>query len=112
MSSPPPLPPQFIKVQIRQDLALDVSATASLAKPLSSLPPQAETPPAPGCSTPGDPAPQLEIKNRALLFPATPSGETSGLWTGPAKEGNITLQYRHFSHLSDRLIQSNVQQST
>ncbi|KAJ8288500.1 hypothetical protein COCON_G00011590 [Conger conger] len=68
---------KFIKVQIRQDLALDVSATASVAKPLSSLPPQAETPPAPGCKTPGEPSAQVEIKNRTLVFPATPSSETS-----------------------------------
>ncbi|XP_035234823.1 centrosomal protein of 192 kDa isoform X1 [Anguilla anguilla] len=68
---------KFIKVQIRQDLALDVSATASLAKPLSSLPPQAETPPAPGCRTPGEASAQVEIKNRTLVFPATASGETS-----------------------------------
>ncbi|KAG5857108.1 hypothetical protein ANANG_G00015060 [Anguilla anguilla] len=53
---------KFIKVQIRQDLALDVSATASLAKPLSSLPPQAETPPAPASGETSESV--LEVENK------------------------------------------------
>ncbi|KAJ8291078.1 hypothetical protein GJAV_G00021130 [Gymnothorax javanicus] len=68
---------KFIKVQIRQDLALDTSATAAVVKPLSALPPQAETPPAPGSKTPGEGPTLVEIKNRTLVFPETVSGETS-----------------------------------
>ncbi|KAG7470070.1 hypothetical protein MATL_G00135730 [Megalops atlanticus] len=67
---------KFIKVQIRQDLALDVSATAPSVKPLSALPPQAQTPPTSVGATPPGNA-HVEIRNRTLVFPATPSGETS-----------------------------------
>uniref|UniRef100_A0A8C1XXQ9 Centrosomal protein 192 n=1 Tax=Cyprinus carpio TaxID=7962 RepID=A0A8C1XXQ9_CYPCA len=68
-----------IKVQIRQDLAMDVSATScAMDRSLRPLPPQAETPVVPGqkpqsCST----QPQVEIKNRTLVFPSTASGESS-----------------------------------
>nr|XP_046189178.1 LOW QUALITY PROTEIN: centrosomal protein of 192 kDa-like [Oncorhynchus gorbuscha] len=59
----------FIKVQIRQDLALDVSTTAS-AMPTAMLPPAGQP------LTRTAPA-TVEISNRTIVFPATPSGETS-----------------------------------
>ncbi|XP_067093402.1 centrosomal protein of 192 kDa isoform X1 [Osmerus mordax] len=64
---------KLIKVQIRQDLALDVSI-APVDRSLSALPPQAATPLV-------DPVrPQdnlLEITNRTVIFSTTASGETS-----------------------------------
>ncbi|XP_072572907.1 centrosomal protein of 192 kDa isoform X1 [Paramormyrops kingsleyae] len=69
---------KFIKVQIRQDLALDVSADVSSPKPLSALPPQAETPAVSGGRSPESPlCSQVVIKSRTLVFPATPSGGAS-----------------------------------
>lgn len=78
---------QFIKVQIRQDLALDVSA-APADTSLSALPPQAATPvlpvarlltkPLPALQTPQAPHAPVEISNKTIVFPTTPSGETSG----------------------------------
>uniref|UniRef100_UPI0037E7D549 centrosomal protein of 192 kDa n=1 Tax=Semicossyphus pulcher TaxID=241346 RepID=UPI0037E7D549 len=77
---------KFIKVQIRQDLALDVSA-APADTTLSALPPQAATPVLPVTRLPTKPflpsqtppAPQalVEIGNKTIIFPTTPSGETS-----------------------------------
>ncbi|XP_043973198.1 centrosomal protein of 192 kDa isoform X2 [Gambusia affinis] len=71
---------KFIKVQIRRDLALDVSA-APADSSLSVLPAQAATPvlPVPRLGNkPPTAAPSLmEIKNKTITFPATLSGETS-----------------------------------
>ncbi|XP_016526111.1 centrosomal protein of 192 kDa isoform X2 [Poecilia formosa] len=71
---------KFIKVQIRRDLALDVSAAPADAS-LSALPAQAATPvlPVPRLGNkPPTSAPSLvEIKNKTITFPPTPSGETS-----------------------------------
>ncbi|XP_042345281.1 centrosomal protein of 192 kDa [Plectropomus leopardus] len=77
---------KFIKVQIRGDLALDVSA-APADSTLSALPPQAATPVLPVARLTARPslslqtqqAPQalLEISNKTIMFPITPSGETS-----------------------------------
>ncbi|XP_067257342.1 centrosomal protein of 192 kDa isoform X1 [Chanodichthys erythropterus] len=68
-----------IKVQIRQDLAMDVSATScAMDRSLCPLPPQAETPTVPGQKPQSSSAqPQVEIKNRTLVFPPTASGESS-----------------------------------
>lgn len=68
-----------IKVQIRQDLAMDVSAASCAAdRSLCPLPPQAETPTVPGQKPQsGSNQPQVEIKNRTLVFPPTASGESS-----------------------------------
>uniref|UniRef100_A0A9J8D3K7 Centrosomal protein 192 n=1 Tax=Cyprinus carpio carpio TaxID=630221 RepID=A0A9J8D3K7_CYPCA len=68
-----------IKVQIRQDLAMDVSATScAMDRSLCPLPPQAETPTVPGQKPEGSSTqPQVEIKNRTLVFPPTASGELS-----------------------------------
>ncbi|XP_016423165.1 centrosomal protein of 192 kDa-like [Sinocyclocheilus rhinocerous] len=68
-----------IKVQIRQDLAMDVSATGcAMDCSLCPLPPQAETPTVPGQKPQGSSTqPQVEIKNRTLVFPPTASGESS-----------------------------------
>ncbi|XP_051577285.1 centrosomal protein of 192 kDa-like isoform X2 [Myxocyprinus asiaticus] len=68
-----------IKVQIRQDLAMDVSAASCVTdRSLCPLPPQAETPTVseqkPQSSST---QPQVEIKNRTLVFPPTASGESS-----------------------------------
>ncbi|XP_018521245.1 centrosomal protein of 192 kDa isoform X1 [Lates calcarifer] len=77
---------KFIKVQIRQDLALDVSA-APADTTLSALPPHAATPvlpvakhttkPSLPLQTPQTPQPLVEISNKTIIFPTTPSGETS-----------------------------------
>uniref|UniRef100_A0A8C1PIS9 Centrosomal protein 192 n=1 Tax=Cyprinus carpio TaxID=7962 RepID=A0A8C1PIS9_CYPCA len=68
-----------IKVQIRQDLAMDVSATScAMDRSLRPLPPQAETPVVPGQKPQSSSTqPQVEIKNRTLVFPPTASGESS-----------------------------------
>ncbi|CAJ1061471.1 centrosomal protein of 192 kDa isoform X1 [Xyrichtys novacula] len=77
---------KFIKVQIRRDLALDVSA-APAETSLSALPPQFATPVLPVSRIPTNPllpsqipqTPQalVEVSNKTIIFPATPSGETS-----------------------------------
>ncbi|XP_038568179.1 LOW QUALITY PROTEIN: centrosomal protein of 192 kDa [Micropterus salmoides] len=77
---------KFIKVQIRRDLALDVSATPADTT-LSALPPQAATPVLPVGRVSNRPSlppqtPQasqalVEISNKTIVFPTTPSGETS-----------------------------------
>ncbi|XP_017329785.2 centrosomal protein of 192 kDa isoform X1 [Ictalurus punctatus] len=70
---------KFIRVQIRQDLAMDISAAGSSSDhSLCPLPPQAETPVGSGlkaqCSSPQT---SVEIKNRTVVFPSTCSGESS-----------------------------------
>ncbi|XP_034005253.1 centrosomal protein of 192 kDa isoform X2 [Trematomus bernacchii] len=77
---------KLIKVQIRGDLALDVSA-APADSTLSALPAQAATPvltvprltvqPSLPQHTPQAPLALLEISNKTIMFPSTPSGETS-----------------------------------
>ncbi|KAK1895972.1 Centrosomal protein of 192 kDa [Dissostichus eleginoides] len=77
---------KLIKVQIRGDLALDVSA-APADSTLSALPAQAATPvltvprltvqPSLPQHTPQAPLALLEISNKTIIFPSTPSGETS-----------------------------------
>ncbi|XP_071251718.1 centrosomal protein of 192 kDa isoform X1 [Salvelinus alpinus] len=74
---------KFIKVQIRQDLALDVS-TAPADRSLAPLPPQTASPMPTTTLPPAGQPPQtrtapatVEISNRTIVFPATPSGETS-----------------------------------
>ncbi|KAK2844107.1 hypothetical protein Q5P01_010766 [Channa striata] len=78
---------KFIKVQIRQDLALDVSA-ALADKTLLALPPQAATPVLPvvrpttnsavTLQTPQQtPQTIVEISNNTIVFPTTLLGETS-----------------------------------
>ncbi|KAM3873483.1 LOW QUALITY PROTEIN: centrosomal protein of 192 kDa [Diretmus argenteus] len=78
---------KFIKVQIRRDLALDVSANPD--RTLSSLAPQAATPvlpvvrphthtnPSQSAVTPQTPPALVEVNNKTIVFPTTPSGETS-----------------------------------
>ncbi|KAM6967635.1 centrosomal protein of 192 kDa [Aplochiton taeniatus] len=71
---------KFIKVQIRQDLALDVSAAPG-DRSLSALPPQAATPllsvVKPQTQPPQGSKATVEINDKTIIFPATPSGETS-----------------------------------
>uniref|UniRef100_A0A667ZNW0 Centrosomal protein 192 n=1 Tax=Myripristis murdjan TaxID=586833 RepID=A0A667ZNW0_9TELE len=77
---------KFIKVQIRQDLALDVSA-APADRSLAALAPQAATPllpvvrphtkPSQPPLTPQTPQALVEISNKTIIFPTTTSGETS-----------------------------------
>ncbi|KAM7382415.1 hypothetical protein PAMP_002143 [Pampus punctatissimus] len=78
---------KFIKVQIRRDLALDVSAAPADAT-LSALDPQTATPVLPAArittkamlpsQTPLQlPQSLVEISNKTIIFPTTPSGETS-----------------------------------
>ncbi|XP_007250498.3 centrosomal protein of 192 kDa isoform X2 [Astyanax mexicanus] len=70
---------KFIRVQIRQDLALDVSAAGPPSEQsLCPLPPQAETPTGPGLKAQiSSPQHQVLIKDRTLVFPSTLSGESS-----------------------------------
>ncbi|TRY60767.1 hypothetical protein DNTS_029619 [Danionella cerebrum] len=63
-----------VKVQIRQDLAMDVSTTDHTLCP---LPPQAETPFTAQKSEKNTREHQVEIKNRTVIFPSTASGESS-----------------------------------
>ncbi|XP_038162172.1 centrosomal protein of 192 kDa isoform X1 [Cyprinodon tularosa] len=74
---------KLIKVQIRRDLALDVSAVPTDTS-LSALPPQAATPVLPVVRpatkpsvTPQDLPSLVEISNKTVTFPTTPLGETS-----------------------------------
>ncbi|XP_069392693.1 centrosomal protein of 192 kDa isoform X2 [Paralichthys olivaceus] len=74
---------KFIKVQIRPDLALDVSA-ASSDRTLSALPPHAATPILPVARLATEPSVSLqtpqaevEISNKSIVFATTPTGETS-----------------------------------
>ncbi|KAK6325938.1 hypothetical protein J4Q44_G00015820 [Coregonus suidteri] len=76
---------KFIRIQIRQDLALDVS-TAPADRSLAPLPPQTATPMPTTMLPPAGRPPQtltraapatVEISNRTIMFPATPSGDTS-----------------------------------
>nr|XP_057909656.1 centrosomal protein of 192 kDa isoform X3 [Doryrhamphus excisus] len=73
---------KLIKIQIRRDLALDVSA-APADVTLSALSPQAATPVLPTSKTALNPTPQqstpalVHISNKNIIFPNTPSGETS-----------------------------------
>ncbi|XP_009290389.2 centrosomal protein of 192 kDa isoform X3 [Danio rerio] len=68
-----------IKVQIQQDLAMDVSTPIHATDcSLCPLPPQTDTPTVPGQSPQSSSIqPQVEIKNRTLIFPPTVSGESS-----------------------------------
>lgn len=75
---------QFIKVQIRKDLALDASVTPA-DKTLSALLAQSATPVAPPStqSTLTSHSSQthtalVEIPNKTVVFPATLTGETTG----------------------------------
>ncbi|XP_069050952.1 centrosomal protein of 192 kDa [Lepisosteus oculatus] len=69
---------KFVKVQIREGLALDLSATASSAKPLGVLTAQPETPVLHVAKPQPKALPtKVEIKNRTLVFPTTVSGESS-----------------------------------
>ncbi|XP_066539103.1 centrosomal protein of 192 kDa [Hoplias malabaricus] len=70
---------KFIRVQIRQDLAMDIStAGPSTEQTLCPLPPQAETPIGPALKVQhSSPQPQVTIKNRTLVLPSTHSGESS-----------------------------------
>ncbi|KTG32244.1 hypothetical protein cypCar_00009767 [Cyprinus carpio] len=58
---------------------MDVSATScAMDRSLRPLPPQAETPVVPGQKPQSSSTqPQVEIKNRTLVFPSTASGESS-----------------------------------
>ncbi|XP_029695125.1 centrosomal protein of 192 kDa-like [Takifugu rubripes] len=77
---------KFIKVQIRPDLALDVSSAPANTS-LSALPPQAATPVLPVSrlvttnplppQTPQSPSALVEINSKTIVFPATYSGEMS-----------------------------------
>ncbi|XP_060778074.1 centrosomal protein of 192 kDa isoform X3 [Neoarius graeffei] len=71
---------KFIRVQIRQDLAMDISAVGSPSdRALCPLPPQAETPIGTSLKSQCSSSPQtsVEIKNRTVVFPSTCSGESS-----------------------------------
>ncbi|TWW79708.1 Centrosomal protein of 192 kDa [Takifugu flavidus] len=74
---------KFIKVQIRPDLALDVSSAPANTS-LSALPPQAATPVLPVSRLittnpvpPQSPSALVEINSKTIVFPATYSGEMS-----------------------------------
>ncbi|XP_033836327.1 centrosomal protein of 192 kDa [Periophthalmus magnuspinnatus] len=74
---------KFIKVQIRQDLVLDVSATTGDPM-LSALPPQAATPvvhlprgPTKPLMSTQPPVDLVKIRSKTVVFPITVSGEMS-----------------------------------
>lgn len=83
------LPVQVLKVQIRQDLVLDISAVPA-DRSLLALAPQASTPVLPVARPTTKPTPPslleprlfpcslLEINNKNIIFPITPAGEASG----------------------------------
>ncbi|XP_064409611.1 centrosomal protein of 192 kDa isoform X3 [Latimeria chalumnae] len=67
---------KLIKVQIREDVALD--ASTSTAKPLKGLTAQPQAPIIHMAKPlPKPPSTKIEIKNRTILFPPTVSGDTS-----------------------------------
>ncbi|CAN9514042.1 unnamed protein product [Ophioblennius macclurei] len=89
---------KFIKVQIRQDLALDVSAAPT--DQLSALPAQAATPvvqpvsrlAAGPPSTPQTTQPLMEISNKTVVFPSTRPGETSEAQL-EVQNGNVEVRW-------------------
>ncbi|XP_036441100.1 LOW QUALITY PROTEIN: centrosomal protein of 192 kDa [Colossoma macropomum] len=86
---------KFIRVQIRQDLAMDVStASPSTDKSLCPLLPQAETPVGPGVRAQNSsPQHQVAIKNRTLIFPLTLSGESSECYLEVENSGEEVRWY-------------------
>ncbi|KAJ3597934.1 hypothetical protein NHX12_001450 [Muraenolepis orangiensis] len=74
---------KFVKVQIRRDLELDVS-TAPAERSLAALAPQTATPllsrphsSLASQSPAGQPQALVELASKTVVFPATPSGESS-----------------------------------
>uniref|UniRef100_A0AAY4DD36 Centrosomal protein 192 n=1 Tax=Denticeps clupeoides TaxID=299321 RepID=A0AAY4DD36_9TELE len=87
---------KFVKVQIRKDLAMDVSVSGgSSDKSLHPLPPQAETPPMMGVKPQSRTSSMahVEIKNRTLVFPTTQSGESSECFLDVENKGEEVRWY-------------------
>ncbi|MEE6464591.1 hypothetical protein FKM82_006296 [Ascaphus truei] len=68
---------KFIKVQIREDVTLDMSATGATPQQLANLLPHSETPIHVAKPLHKPPSTKVEMKNRTLVFPKTASGESS-----------------------------------
>uniref|UniRef100_A0A8C4YAX9 Centrosomal protein 192 n=1 Tax=Gopherus evgoodei TaxID=1825980 RepID=A0A8C4YAX9_9SAUR len=87
---------KFIKVQIREDIAQDVSSTGSASKKLEVLTPPSESVTHMIKPLPKLPSTKVEIKNRAIIFPETRFGESSENYLEMENNGNEDVKW----HLS------------
>uniref|UniRef100_A0A452I308 Uncharacterized protein n=1 Tax=Gopherus agassizii TaxID=38772 RepID=A0A452I308_9SAUR len=87
---------KFIKVQIRKDIAQDVSSTGSASKKLDVLTPPSESVTHMIKPLPKLPSTKVEIKNRAIIFPETRFGESSENYLEMENNGNEDVKW----HLS------------
>ncbi|CAM4508869.1 unnamed protein product [Caretta caretta] len=87
---------KFIKVQIREDIAQDVSSTGSISKKLDVLMPASESVIHMIKPLPKLPSTNVEIKNRTIIFPETGFGESSENYLEIENHGNEDVKW----HLS------------
>nr|XP_032647898.1 centrosomal protein of 192 kDa-like isoform X1 [Chelonoidis abingdonii] len=87
---------KFIKVQIREDIAEDVSSTGSASEKLDVLTPPSESVIHMIKPLPKLPSTKVEIKNRAIIFPETRFGESSENYLEMENNGNEDVKW----HLS------------
>uniref|UniRef100_A0A8C3SYV5 Centrosomal protein 192 n=1 Tax=Chelydra serpentina TaxID=8475 RepID=A0A8C3SYV5_CHESE len=87
---------KFIKVQIREDIAQDVSLTSSTSKKLNVLTPPSESVIHMIKPLPKLPSTKVEIKNRTVIFPETGFGESSENYLEIENHGNEDVKW----HLS------------
>uniref|UniRef100_A0A8C3J3T5 Centrosomal protein 192 n=1 Tax=Chrysemys picta bellii TaxID=8478 RepID=A0A8C3J3T5_CHRPI len=87
---------KFIKVQIREDIAQDVSSTGSASKKLDVLIPSSESVIHMIKPLPKLPSTKVEIKNRTIIFPETRFGESSENYLEMENNGNEDVRW----HLS------------
>ncbi|XP_043364073.1 centrosomal protein of 192 kDa isoform X2 [Dermochelys coriacea] len=87
---------KFIKVQIREDLAQDVSSTGSISKKLDVLTQASESVIHMIKPLPKLPSTNVEIKNRTIIFPETGFGESSENYLEIENHGNEDVKW----HLS------------
>uniref|UniRef100_A0A674ISQ7 Centrosomal protein 192 n=1 Tax=Terrapene triunguis TaxID=2587831 RepID=A0A674ISQ7_9SAUR len=87
---------KFIKVQIREDIAQDVSSTGSASKKLDVLTPSSESVIHMIKPLPKLPSTKVEIKNRTIIFPETRFGESSENYLEMENNGNEDVRW----HLS------------
>ncbi|XP_065254396.1 centrosomal protein of 192 kDa [Emys orbicularis] len=87
---------KFIKIQIREDIAQDVSSTGSASKKLDVLTPSSESVIHMIKPLPKLPSTKVEIKNRTIFFPETRFGESSENYLEMENNGNEDVRW----HLS------------
>ncbi|EMP32037.1 hypothetical protein UY3_10824, partial [Chelonia mydas] len=87
---------KFIKVQIREDIAQDVSSAGSISKKLDVLTPASESVIHMIKPLPKLPSTNVEIKNRTIIFPETGFGESSENYLEIENHGNEDVKW----HLS------------